>query len=149
MPSYPNLLLEPEGRRRVLLISLDGTEGEAAEERLLAALRDALAALADDAAELPFGAVIELRAGPADAPGGEHLRGLRRSSLFVNCASRLAAGGLAFLACVTEGPGAQPGIPGARFSGGGFVGACFPSLEPAYRWLDARLSRTRPGSRAG
>lgn len=143
MPSYPNLLLEPEGRRRVLLLSLDGTEGAAAEERLVAALRETVETLADDAAELPFGAVIELRAGPPGAPGQEHTRGLRRSGLFLQCVRRLAAGGLAFLACVAEGPGSQPGIPGARFSGGGFLGACFPGLEPAYRWLDARLSRSR------
>ena len=149
MSSYPDLLLQPEGHHRVLLVSLDGTEGEAGWERLKSSIEQALAELEAQGPDLPFGAVIELRSGPSEAAAGPGTWRARRSEVFLRCTRLLAEHGLALLACLREGPRGSLVMAGTRFSIGGYVGGCFGSRDEAYRWLDARLSVPRSSTQMG
>lgn len=142
MVSYRNLLLEPQGHRRVIFVAIDGTEGVSEAAALHDALEEVMNDLAAQRPGLPFAALVHLRKGALPGESAAE-RVAQRSRLYLSCVRQLAARGLAFLACMSEDEAGRPSFAGTRFSSGGFEGGYFRSLDDAYRWLDTRLSAGR------
>ncbi len=140
MTSYPDLLIEPEGHRRVLLLSISGEEGPGERTALMDALAHALDQLERDGRGLPFGAVVELR----DPVSGDREQAMNeRNGLYIQCVDEMAGRGMTLLACIRYDESGAPDLPGVRFSTGGYLGGTFDDLTEAYRWLEARLSGRR------